>query len=111
MRVALPYDNGNIFAHFGKAESFVLYDINGASYTSSIISTEGHSHHELAPFLKNKGVDAVICGGMGQGMVNALSACGIRIYGGNNGSCEEAVKAFIQNGLEERAESCHCHDH
>lgn len=109
MIIAVPYDNGNIFQHFGKAEAFMLYDVNGSTYTSSLLSAEGHSHHELAPFLKDHGVNAVICGGMGQGMVNALTACGIRIYGGSSGSCEEAVQKFLSQGLTEKVESCHCH--
>jgi predicted Fe-Mo cluster-binding NifX family protein len=110
MKIAVPYENGQIFGHFGKTEAFKIYDVSGDSVKSEIVSTDGRGHHDLAPFLKEHDVEAVVCGGMGTGMVNALTACGIAIYGGNEGDCDEAVRQFLKGSLQPKVEACHCHE-
>lgn len=111
MRVAVPFDNGQIFQHFGRTEMFRVYDIDGTDVKAENISTDGRSHHELASFLKEQHVDAVVCGGMGMGMANALQADGIAIYGGNEGDADQVMKQFVNGTLQEKIEACGCHGH
>ena len=74
MKIAVTYENGNIFGHFGHTEQFKLYEINdGKIMSSTIVSTNGSGHGALAAFLHNHGVDTLICGGIGGGAINALS--------------------------------------
>lgn len=100
MRVAVTYENGNIFQHFGHTEAFKLYDIVGGEIKESkVVGTEGNGHGALAGFLRANGVDALICGGIGGGAQAALAAAGIILYGGVSGSADEAVQALIAGTL------------
>ncbi len=112
MRVAAPFDGANIFQHFGKTENFKLYDTDGQVIThSEVISTEGNSHGAIAPFLKAKGVDAVICGGVGAGMQTALTELGIKFYAGITGNPDEAVSSLLAGTLQyEQNPTCDHHE-
>lgn len=86
MRIAVPYDNGAVFQHFGRTSAFKFYDVeNGEIRASAVHSTNGSGHGALAGFLKDNGVDTLICGGIGGGAQTALSQTGIRLYGGVSG--------------------------
>ena len=68
MRIAVPYENGSIFQHFGRTAAFKLYDAeDGEVRASAVQSTDGSGHGALVGFLRDKGVDALICGGIGEG--------------------------------------------
>lgn len=68
MRIAVPYENGNIFQHFGRSEAFKLYDVaDGAVTAAAVVSTNGSGHGALAGFLAQHGVDTLICGDHGCG--------------------------------------------
>lgn len=113
MKLAVTYENGNVFQHFGRTEFFKIYTIENGTVTDSFVTdTHGASHHALADFLKEQGADAVICGGLGQGMINALSQCGISVFAGACGDADAAVSAFLAGQLG-AAESgtCSCHEH
>ena len=115
MKIAVTYENGLIFQHFGHTEQFKIYDVeNGEVKNSIVVSTNGSGHGALAGFLKTNGVDTLICGGIGGGAKNALAEAGITLYGGCMGSADEAVKALIENKLNYNANvECnhHGHDH
>lgn len=100
MRIAVTYEDGNIFQHFGHTEQFKLYDIEDGQITGEqIVDTNGQGHGALAGFLTNAGVDALICGGIGGGAQAALAQAGIRLYGGVAGSADEAVQAYLAGNL------------
>ena len=108
MKIAIPYDNGEIFMHFGKTTAFKLYDsVTGQSEVRPVV---GEGHEALAFFLKACGVSVVICGGIGQGMVNALTQNGMRVYGGNPGSADAAVLRLLTGSLQESGATCMCHE-
>ena len=59
MRIAVTYENGQIFHHFGHTEQFKLYDVeNGAVTAEQVVNTNGSGHGALAGFLHAAGVDA-----------------------------------------------------
>lgn len=115
MRIAVTYENGNIFQHFGHTEQFKLYDVeNGVIKNEQIVDTLGSGHGALAGFLAQNGAEVLICGGIGGGAQNALAQAGIRLYGGVNGSADDAVKALISGTLDFDPDvkcSHHGHDH
>lgn len=108
MKIAIPYDNGQVFQHFGKSEHFKLYDISYEEVTSSeIVDTEGSGHAALADFLAEKGVNALICGGIGAGAVTALQNAKIQIMGGASGEADKQVEDFINGKVHfETSGSC-----
>ncbi|BDF77495.1 NifB/NifX family molybdenum-iron cluster-binding protein [Pyramidobacter piscolens] len=113
MKLAVTYENGAIFQHFGHTETVKIYTVeNGKVGASEVIGTEGHGHGALAAFLKEKGVAALICGGLGGGAIAALQEAGISIYAGNQGSADEAAAKFAAGQLAANAEAnCHHHGH
>ncbi len=101
MRVAVTYENGEIFQHFGHTEQFKVYDIeDGKIVHEEVVDTNGQGHGALAGFLFGGNVDTLICGGIGGGAQAALSEAGIALYGGVSGKADDAVKAFIAGKLD-----------
>ena len=113
MKIAVTYENGNVFQHFGHTEQFKLFDIdNGKVIGTKIIDTNGSGHGALAGLLSDLNVDTLICGGIGGGAQSALSEAGIHLYGGVSGNADEAVNALLTGTLEYNAEvRCDHHDH
>lgn len=100
MRIAVTYEDGNIFQHFGHSEQFKLYDVEeGKIVNTQVVDTNGQGHGALAGFLTGAKVDVLICGGIGGGAQNALAQAGIQLYGGVAGSCDAAVEALLANNL------------
>ncbi len=100
MRIAVTYENGEIFQHFGHTEQFKLYDVaDGKIVGERIVPTNGSGHGALAGFLKAAQVDALICSGIGMGAQNALAEAGIALYGGVTGSADAAAKALAEGTL------------
>lgn len=101
MTIAVTYENGQIFQHFGHTAAFKLYETeNGAVTASRVVETNGSGHGALAGFLKAMGVDALICGGIGGGARAALADAGIALYGGVQGDADETVELFLTGTLD-----------
>ena len=101
MRIAVTYDNGEIFQHFGHTEKFKVYDVkDGKIVNEEIVDTNGQGHGALAGFLLGGKVDVLICGGIGGGAQIALGEAGIKLYGGVSGDADAAVKAFLDGALD-----------
>ncbi len=111
MKVAVTYEAGMIFQHFGHTQQFKLYDVeNGVVQRERIVDTQGSGHGALAGFLTAHGVDTLLCGGIGGGAQNALAAAGIKLYGGISGNADEAVRALLAGTLAYNPE-VHCGHH
>lgn len=113
MRIAVTYENGEIFQHFGRTEHFKLFDIEDGTITNEqIVETGGSGHGALAGFLRAAQVDALICGGIGPGAQMALAEAGITLYGGVSGNADAAAKAFAEGRLAYDPDAhCDHHDH
>ncbi len=115
MKIAVTYENGNVFQHFGHTEQFKVYDIEDGKITGSqVVDTAGSGHGALAGMLSDLKVDTLICGGIGAGAQTALAEAGIQLYGGVSGSADEAVGALLSGNLVYNPD-VHCdhhgHDH
>ena len=100
MRLAVPFDHGEIYGHFGRTAQFKLYDLTDGRIASEVVDTNGSGHGALAGFLMQHGVNTLICGGIGAGARLALEEAGIRLYPGAAGSADEAVHAFLAGTLQ-----------
>lgn len=113
MKIAVTYENGEIYQHFGHTQQFKVYQVaDGQVVSSEVVDTNGSGHGALAGFLMTQGVDTLICGGIGGGAKAALANAGIKLYGGVSGSADEAVSAFLAGNLGYDP-NAHCdhHDH
>ncbi|MCM1022893.1 MAG: hypothetical protein NC395_02395 [Prevotella sp.] len=113
MKAAVTYEFGKVFQHFGHTEFFKIYDIaDGKIAGSELVSSNGSGHGALAGLLKDLGVNALICGGIGEGAKNALAEAGIAVYGGVTGDADEAAEAFAAGKLSYDPDvMCSHHDH
>ncbi len=113
MRIAVTYENGEIFQHFGHTEQFKIYDVaDGKIASTNVLSTNGSGHGALAGFLQALSVDVLICGGIGGGAQTALANAGIKLYGGAAGNADLAVNELINGTLQWNPDiKCSHHDH
>ncbi|MEG1874918.1 MAG: NifB/NifX family molybdenum-iron cluster-binding protein [Angelakisella sp.] len=100
MKLAVTYENGQVFQHFGHCENFKVYVIEGNEVQSSaILSAVGSGHGALAGFLRTHGVDTLLCGGIGGGARTALAEAGIQLYPGVTGEADASVAALLGGSL------------
>ena len=113
MKIAVTYEEGNIYTHFGHCENFKMYVVEENEIKSSeLVKPTKGGHGALAGFLKDNGVDALICGGIGQGARDALSESQIKFYPGASGNADKSVQALIDGNLEYNPKTvCAHHNH
>lgn len=112
MKIAVTYEDGQIFQHFGKTENFKIFEIENEKIVSSeIISSNGSGHGALAGLLADQSVNALICGGIGDGAQNALIEAGIEVCSGVSGNVDEAVDYYLKGELVSAGVTCNHHDH
>lgn len=100
MRIAVAFEDGEIFQHFGHTKHFKFYDLENSKITKTeVVETYGSGHGLLAEFLNGYGTDILICGGIGSGAKQALANKGIDVFGGVKGSADDAVDAYINGTL------------
>ncbi len=110
-KIAVTYENGNVFPHFGHTEQFKVYEVeDGKVAGSQIVGTQGSGHGALAGMLLDLNVDTLVCGGIGAGAQIALAEAGIQLYGGVSGSADEAVDALLAGKLNYNPD-VHCDHH
>lgn len=112
MKIAVAYDNGIIFQHFGKTETFKIYEIeDGKVISSEVIGSNGVGHGALAGLLAEQNVDVLICGGIGGGAQTALEEAGVELYAGAEGDADQAVEAYLKGELISSGANCDHHHH
>ena len=113
MKIAVTYENGEIFGHFGHTKQFKVYDTeNGKILSSEVVDTNGSGHGALAGMLSALNIDVLICGGIGGGAQMALAQAGIKLFGGVQGDADKAVEAYLNATLEYDPDAkCDHHDH
>ena len=113
MKIAIPYENGQIFAHFGHTAQFKLYQLeNHAVVATELCPAPEEGHGALAKLLHDRQVEALICGGIGGGARQALGEAGIRVYGGVTGDADAAAGALAAGTLQfDPLAQCAHHEH
>ena len=111
MKIAVTYENGLIFPHFGHTSQFKIYEVeDGKIAASQVVGAGGQGHGALAGLLRSLQVDTLICGGIGAGAQTALAEAGIRLYGGVSGPANAAVQALLAGTLAYDPD-VHCDHH
>ena len=110
MKIAVTYDNGNVFQHFGKTEFFKVYEVEDNKVVSSeVIGSNGIGHGALAGLLADRNVDVLICGGIGGGAQAALAEAGVELCAGAEGDTDQAVEAYLKGELVSTGANCDHH--
>ena len=112
MKIAVTYDNGQVFQHFGRTECFKVYEVEDNTVVASeIIGSNGTGHGALAGLLAEAGIDVLICGGIGGGAQAALEEAGIELVAGAEGNTDEVLDTYLRGELISTGSNCHHHDH
>jgi len=112
MRIAIAAQGDNVSAHFGHCEGFMMYDMDGETAPEGkMLANPGHQPGFLPVFLKEKGVDLVIAGGMGERAQMLFAQNGIDVIVGANGSCGDAIASYTAGRLVSTGEACKEHGH
>ncbi|MBO4901898.1 MAG: FKBP-type peptidyl-prolyl cis-trans isomerase [Lachnospiraceae bacterium] len=110
MKIAVAYENGEVFQHFGHTETFKVYEIeDGKVCSSEIFGSNGSGHDALASLLADNAIDVVICGGIGGGAQAVLEECGIELCAGVSGNADEVVEAYLRGELISTGANCDHH--
>lgn len=112
MKLAVTYDNGQVFQHFGKTQQFRIYDIQDGKVGPSLVTgTGGQGHGALAGLLRGLGISVLICGGIGPGAQDALKSLDITVIPGITGDVDQAVQDFVDGKLVPNTEALCNHHH
>lgn len=112
MIVAVPYLQGEVNAHFGSTQSFLIAETSEEKVTrTSIYEVQGmqHNHAGIAGFLKEQGVQVILAGGMGAPMQQALKLQGFELYCGVSGPAVEAIETLLRGDLQQSEATCGHH--
>ena len=89
-------EDGNVSGHFGHCECFTIYTLeNGSLQNRVTVKPEGGGHAAMAGFLKDRGVNVVICGGIGGPAMQMMMEAGILVVPGMQGDVDVAVAAYL----------------
>ena len=77
--------------------------------SSEVIGSNGTGHGALAGLLAERGIQVLICGGIGGGAQAALAEAGIELCSGAQGDADAAVEAYLKGELESTGVNCDHH--
>ena len=114
MKIAVTYENENVFQHFGQTKQFKVYSVeDGSIIKSEVLSAGETSHCAMGAMLELWGINKLICGGIGGGAKRAVAVAGIELYAGVTGNADVQVEALLKGLLDYNSdtECSHHHEH
>jgi predicted Fe-Mo cluster-binding NifX family protein len=100
MRIAIPMADGRLAQHFGHCAKFALVDVDPAAKAitaSTEVDAPEHQPGLLPVWLKERGVNLVIAGGMGSRAQALFQAASIQVL---TGAPAEAPQNLVQQFLD-----------
>lgn len=112
MKISIASEGNFVSGHFGHCEGFTMYEVNeGKISKEGVVQNPGHKPGFLPVFLKEKGVDVIIAGGMGETAQNLFKEQEIEVVVGAQGDCDEVIKKYASNELKSTGSVCREHEH
>lgn len=109
MKIAVSYDNGNVFKHVGDAKVFKVYDINeGKVIRSEVLNSTGSGRGMVVDFVTKHSCDVLICNEICSGAKGAVEETGTKVYGAVTGDADTAVEAYLRGELKD-GDTVICH--
>lgn len=110
MKIAISTEKGYVSPHFGRCPQYTIVEIEGKEIKKKeIIENPGHQPGFIPQFLYQKGVNCVICGGMGPRAESIFKELGIKTIVGVSGKVDDVIEKFL-NGKLEGAENLCSHE-
>lgn len=108
MKIAVAYNAGEVYGHFGEAKQFEVYTIEGANIVKrELKGTDGKSHIELVGLLVDWDINVLLVGGIGSHAIRILNSKNIQVFPGVRGDSEAAVKAYLNGELSFNPNAVH----
>lgn len=110
MKIALPTRGNAIDDHFGQCETYTIFTIDendqiaGKEIIPSVTGCGCKSG--IAEVLKEKGVEIMLAGNMGEGALNVLKGHDIAVFRGCRGDVTDVTMSFLRGELNDSGESC-----
>lgn len=108
-RIALPWEDGRVCAHFGHAPAFMMVDVDddGTIAKETLVTAPPHQPGLLPTWLAEQGANVILAGGMGGHAQNLLAEKGIQaVLGVPSTTAAEAVQAYLSGTLTSGDNSC-----
>ena len=100
MKIAVTYEDGRVFPHFGMAVCVKFYEIeDGQIVSTEMAELKNPGHGFIARVIFGNGADTVITGSIKPSAANALMVSGIMLCAGAQGDADQAVKDYIAGKL------------
>lgn len=111
-KIAIPTNGEVLDSHFGRAATFTVFEIEGQTarqvQTLSAASHE-HQNESLSSMFKRNGVEGLICGGIGGGMIAGINAVGLAVITGASGNVVDVAEAYANGTLVNTGSVCQEH--
>ena len=94
MKIAIAWNNGEIYEHFGHCSTFAVYEYSGDvnNCRKTLLDASSLSgHREMAELMKKNNIDAVLSGNMGGEAKAMLLSMGIVPVVGYAGDADTAA--------------------
>lgn len=112
MKIAIASDKNMCCEHFGHCEGFKIYEIKNNKIISEIfVENPGHKPGFLPMFLKEKGINIIVSGGMGEMAQKIFKENNIEVIVGVKESTDEIIKTYILNKLKSDYSICDKHSY
>lgn len=96
MRIAVTYENGDVFQNFAIAKQFKLFLVDeGEIFNDMVVDASG----DLLEFLAARKVDTLICGNILPDVKSALEQLNIAVFERVTGSADNAARAYLVGSL------------
>jgi len=107
MKAAISTDGDFVSAHFGRCPTFTLVDIeDGKVEKKESVANPGHQPGNIPQFLHQKGVECIVCGGMGARAESFFKEFGISTIIGANGKIDKVIEELAKGSLESGESLC-----
>ena len=101
MKIAISTDGDYVSPHFGRCPHFTILDIeNDKLIKKEAIPNPGHSPGLIPQFLHERGIKAIIAGGMGMRATGFFNELGIETIVGISGKIDEVIDQLLKGILK-----------
>jgi len=102
-----------VYAHFGSAPAFVIFDTDSQQVSSLDNDLEHHVHGACNPVMALGGgkIDAMVVGGIGPGAVVKLNGMGVKVYRAAALTVKDNISLLSENRLREVSMEDSCQEH
>lgn len=110
MKIAIPVAGNQLCLHFGHCERFAMIEVDEEQKTIlnvEYVDAPPHQPGLLPPWMKERGVNLVIAGGMGARAIGLFNQLGIQVLVGASPDVpENIVKAYLDGTLKTGQNVC-----